>query len=88
MGRRPEGSAPIDPEAFRRRVLGGWDEKLPRNERGLIEDVLNGFEAQLEVEAVEAGRARVTFPEAFKGLVLDVADFEGTWYLVALPGMD
>ena len=74
-----------DLESWRTQVLESLAEHLPKNPRPMIEQALGMVRGQLRTHALEGGLTRVTFPEMFQGMVLDVGEHAGKWYLMRFP---
>jgi hypothetical protein len=74
-----------DAASWRAQVLESLAAQLPKNPRPMIEQGLAMARGQLRTEEIEGGLTRVTFPEMFRSMAVDVGEREGKWYLMRFP---
>lgn len=80
-----ENAEPFPPvDALKAQILESWKASLPKNPAPMIQMALK-MAAPGVTEEERESYTRVQFPEIFRSMALDVAEFEGVWRLVRLP---
>lgn len=71
--------------AVKAEMLEGLRQRLVKRPPELIEAALKSTIDQLKEEPLDGGHVRVTFPEVFRSMVLEVLPVDGRWYLARFP---
>jgi hypothetical protein len=68
--------------AYREKTLGNIQKQV---DRAAVEALLLACLDHFTTEKLESGSSAVAFPDPWKGLVFEVREIGGIWYLVSLP---
>ena len=73
-----------DIEAFRKRLLAGWQKQLQERPAPMMQQFIASQKAAIQQETREDGTVHLTFPPMLRGTQFIVGEEEGIWHVVDL----